>query len=153
MGAIWTSDNMLVPSDRGHMGPPSAERRLRQQWPWPILETIESEGVLENVKRQEERIRDAVSKWNFPVVKELRGVGLMLGFVLDAVVMETAERGYSGSGKTPALFLVNAAREAGLFTVPAGEQTVRWLPPLNVTDAEVDEALDLFESVLSKLCR
>ena len=26
------------------------------------------------------------------------------------------------------------------MTVPAGETVVRWLPPLNVTDAEVDEA-------------
>jgi acetylornithine aminotransferase/acetylornithine/N-succinyldiaminopimelate aminotransferase len=35
--------------------------------------------------------------------------------------------------------------------VPAGETVVRWLPPLNVTDAEVDEALALFHAVLSTL--
>ncbi len=152
MGAIWTSDEHAGALGPGTHGSTFGGTPLASAVALAVLETIESEGVLENVKRQEERIRDAVSKWNFPVVKELRGVGLMLGFVLDAVVMETAE-GFSGSGKTPALFLVNAAREAGLLTVPAGERVVRWLPPLNVTDAEVDEALDLFESVLSKLCR
>ena len=74
----------------------------------------------------------------------------MLGFVLDGEVMEKVE-GFSESGKTPSLFVVNRAREAGLLTVPAGDSVVRWLPPLNVSSEEVDEALALFAGVLEGL--
>jgi acetylornithine/succinyldiaminopimelate/putrescine aminotransferase len=38
----------------------------------------------------------------------------------------------------------------GLITVPAGPDTVRLLPPLNVTDAEIDEALAILKNVLSE---
>ncbi|HQW27841.1 MAG TPA: aspartate aminotransferase family protein, partial [Verrucomicrobiales bacterium] len=59
--------------------------------------------------------------------------------------------GFSESEKTPSLFVVNRAREAGLLTVPAGDSVVRWLPPLNVSSEEVDEALALFAGVLEGL--
>jgi acetylornithine/succinyldiaminopimelate/putrescine aminotransferase len=36
----------------------------------------------------------------------------------------------------------------GLLLVPAGTDTLRFLPPLNVTASEIDEALDLFEKNL-----
>ena len=41
--------------------------------------------------------------------------------------------------------------DEGFLTVPAGDDVVRWLPPLNVSDAEVDEALATFSEVLSSL--
>ena len=151
MGSIWVSDESACALGPGTHGSTFGETPLASAVALAVLETIGSDGVLENVKHQESRIRDAVAKWNFPILKELRGVGLMLGFVLDAAAMDQVA-GFSGSGKTPALFVVNAAREAGLLTVPAGELVVRWLPPLNVTDAEVDEALGLFEGLLTELC-
>jgi 4-aminobutyrate aminotransferase-like enzyme len=38
----------------------------------------------------------------------------------------------------------------GLITVPAGPETVRLLPPLNVTDAEIDEALAILKDTLAE---
>jgi acetylornithine/N-succinyldiaminopimelate aminotransferase len=40
--------------------------------------------------------------------------------------------------------------ERGLLVPPAGPNTFRLLPPLNVTDAEVNEALAIIHSVLSE---
>ena len=40
---------------------------------------------------------------------------------------------------------------AGLLTVPAGPETVRWLPPLNVTPAEIDQALAIMHATLTAL--
>ena len=45
-------------------------------------------------------------------------------------------------------FLLTAA-VVGLLAIPAGERVVRLLPPLNVTAAEVDEALDKIEQSLT----
>jgi 4-aminobutyrate aminotransferase-like enzyme len=38
----------------------------------------------------------------------------------------------------------------GLLTVPAGPETIRLLPPLNVSDAEIDEALAILKDTLSE---
>lgn len=153
MGAIWTADEHAAALGPGSHGSTFGGTPLASAVALAVLGEIETSGTLANVKRQESRIREAVAGWDFPILKELRGVGLMLGFVLDAAAMGGVP-GFAESGKTPSIFVVNAAREAGLLTVPAGETVVRWLPPLNVSDEEVDEALALFHSVLSTLfCR
>jgi acetylornithine/N-succinyldiaminopimelate aminotransferase len=63
------------------------------------------------------------------VVAEVRGEGLLIG--LKAVV--------------PSGDLVNALRVENLLTVGAGENVVRFLPPLIVTEAEIEEAVDRLE--------
>jgi acetylornithine/succinyldiaminopimelate/putrescine aminotransferase len=150
MGAFWVADEHAAALGPGTHGSTFGGTPLACAVALAVLGEIENAGVLANVKRQESRIREAVAKWDFAILRELRGVGLMLGFVLDAEAMGSVA-GFAGSGKAPSIFVVNAAREAGLLTVPAGETVVRWLPPLNVTDAEVDEALAVFHGVLSTL--
>jgi acetylornithine/N-succinyldiaminopimelate aminotransferase len=59
------------------------------------------------------------------VLAEVRGEGLLIG--LKAVV--------------PSGDLVNALRDQKLLTVGAGDNVVRFLPPLIVTEAEIDEAV------------
>jgi acetylornithine/N-succinyldiaminopimelate aminotransferase len=63
------------------------------------------------------------------VFEELRGQGLLLGLKL----------------KPPVGDFVNAARAQGLLTVAAGENVVRILPPLNVSEAEMREAVAMLE--------
>lgn len=150
MGSFWVDDAHAAAMGPGTHGSTFGGTPLACAVALAVLGEIETAGVLGNVKRQEARIREAVAKWHFPFLAELRGVGLMLGFVLDPAAM-AAVPGFPESGKTPSIFVVNAAREAGLLTVPAGETVVRWLPPLNVTEAEVDEALAIFHGVLAGL--
>jgi acetylornithine/succinyldiaminopimelate/putrescine aminotransferase len=54
-----------------------------------------------------------------------------------------------GETGTPALRLTPRLIKAGLLVVPAGEQVIRLLPPLNVTSAECDEALRILRDVLA----
>lgn len=150
MGAFWTAAEHAAAMGPGSHGSTFGGTPLACATALAVLGEIEKGGVLANVKRQEQRIREAVAAWSFPLLSELRGRGLMLGFVLDPSAM-AAVAGFSESGRSPSLFVVDAARAGGLLTVPAGEAVVRWLPPLNVTDAEVDEALTRFHGVLSTL--
>ena len=69
------------------------------------------------------------------VFEELRGQGLLLGLKL----------------KPPVGDFVNAARAQGLLTVAAGENVVRILPPLNVSEAEMREAVAMLEKAASVL--
>ena len=78
------------------------------------------------------------------MITEVRGLGLLLGLGLNPELIPVSE------GETCALKVVKTLVDKGLLLVPAGPETIRLLPPLNVTDAEVDEALALIKDVLSE---
>ncbi|MES2921380.1 MAG: acetylornithine/succinylornithine family transaminase [Verrucomicrobiota bacterium] len=109
-----------------------------------VLREIREQELAVNAILQEVRIRETVKSWNLSVVTEVRGQGLLLGIALDPARIPVPE------GKTPALVVVGMLMERGLIVPPAGPNTFRLLPPLNVTDAEVDEALVTIHSVLSE---
>ena len=68
-------------------------------------------------------------------ISSVRGRGLLLGLKL----------------KPPVGDFVNAARAQGLLTVAAGENVVRILPPLNVSEAEMREAVAMLEQAAAML--
>ena len=75
-------------------------------------------------------------------------VGLMVAFEF---VADFAQRVPAAAHRAPSLIVVDALHEAGLLTVPSGTHAVRWLPPLNVARAEIDEAATILQTVLRKL--
>ena len=96
-----------------------------------VLEIIEREGLLQNARLQGARLRDDLRALNSPRVREVRAVGLMIGFELD-----------DPGNTNVAIPLVKRLMAAGLLAIPAGERVIRLLPPLNVTAGEVGEALE-----------
>jgi acetylornithine/succinyldiaminopimelate/putrescine aminotransferase len=113
-----------------------------------VLSVVEEERLLENARVQGRRATVAVESLASPLVREVRGVGLLLGIELAA---DFATRCGLPPGKAPSLFLVERLQEAGLLSIPSGTHTIRWLPPLNVSPAEVDEAVRVLSAVLSAL--
>ncbi|WP_443076300.1 acetylornithine transaminase [Streptomyces sp. SP18ES09] len=97
-----------------------------------VLETIEKEELLGHVTRVGERLRDGVTALRHPLVREVRGAGLLLGVVLAEPVAARVQRAAQDAG-----FLVNAAgpdvvRLAPALTVPEerAEALTRALPAL-----------------------
>jgi acetylornithine/N-succinyldiaminopimelate aminotransferase len=86
-----------------------------------VLDTIERDGLLEHVEHVGKRLADALSEQ--PFVTEVRGHGLMLAADLDA---EDA----------PAV--VAAARDAGYLLNATGPATLRFVPPLVISEGDVD---------------
>lgn len=74
-----------------------------------------------------------------PGLGEVRGLGLMLGIQLHESL--------------PVGEVVDAARAEGLLLTPAGGNTLRFLPPLNVTEAELREAVARLARALGRLSR
>ena len=107
------------------------------------LKEIREKDLAANAILQGARLRAAIESWKLPVVTEIRGLGLLFGIGLDPkrIAVEGAE--------TPALKVVKSLISKGLITVPAGPDTVRLLPPLNVTNTEIDEALAILKDTLS----
>jgi acetylornithine/N-succinyldiaminopimelate aminotransferase len=94
-----------------------------------VVETID-DGLLEDVRQRSAQLAGALAE--LPGVSEVRGRGLMLAAVLDR------EAGP----------VVDACRELGLLVLTAGTDVLRLLPPLVVTEDEVDEALDVLARAL-----
>ena len=114
-----------------------------------VLEVIRRDRLAENARTLgaylKERLDALVQKYP-SVLKEIRGFGLMIGIELAPKIA-----GFSKSDKTHATQFVNALHTAGLMTVPAGNQTVRLLPALNLKKSEADEGLQIIEQVVSSL--
>ena len=88
------------------------------------------------------RLRELAS--DYPCIGEVRGKGLMIGMEL----IETDGR------KTPARSLCDAvitrAFHNGLLLLSCGVSTVRFMPPLNTSIAQIDEASDLLKRSLDE---
>jgi acetylornithine/succinyldiaminopimelate/putrescine aminotransferase len=112
-----------------------------------VLAVIEEEGLLENARTLGAYAKNAIVALASPLIAEVRGLGLMLGIELAA---DFAAR--AGCGKRPpSLWMIDRLHEAGMLAVPSGANTIRWLPPLNVTREEVTQAVDIFARVLENI--
>jgi len=153
IGAFWLSDRAV--DDAGTalaslMGPGShgstyGGNPLVCAASLAVLTEIREADLAANARHQESRIRETITAWNHPAIGEIRGIGLLLGLGLHADAIPCT------GGRTPALELVTRLMENGLLTVPAGPDTLRLLPPLNVTGAEIDEALTILHATLNSL--
>ena len=97
-----------------------------------VLDVMLKPGFFDHVRKMslllKQKLASVVDRYR-DVLSEVRGEGLLLG--VKAVV--------------PAGDLVNALRDEKLLTVGAGDNVVRFLPPLIVTEAELDEAVQRLE--------
>lgn len=153
IGAFWLSDRAVDASGKGLsslMGPGShgstyGGNPLACAASLAVLAEIAEKDLGAHALKREQRIRATIAAWNLPVITEVRGIGLLLGVGIDVSKFAVPE------GKLPASFVCGKLLEAGLLVPAAGPETIRLLPPLNVSDAEIDEALAIFKSVLSTL--
>lgn len=109
-----------------------------------VLSIVEEEGLLANAREMGAYTKAAIEGLRSPLIKEVRGVGLMIAFELVSDFCERLD--VTGA---PSLALIARLHDAGLLSIPAGTHNVRWLPPLNVTRAEIDRAVEILRNVLS----
>jgi acetylornithine/N-succinyldiaminopimelate aminotransferase len=103
-----------------------------------VLDVMLAPGFLEHVQRMSLLLKQKLAGVcdRYPdIANEVRGEGLLTG--IKAVI--------------PAGDLSNALRDEKLLTVAAGENVVRMLPPLIVSEAEVEEAVKRIERACAKL--
>lgn len=93
-----------------------------------VLDIVFNDSFLSDVEAKgkwlKEKLIEALKKHS--LVKDIRGEGLLIG-----IECENAAR------------LIQDLEDNGLLTVPAGESVIRLLPPLTVTDQELEKALEI----------
>ena len=124
-----TAGNSLAPGDHGttYGGNPLACCAVSK-----VFDLFEEEKILEHVQETapylEEKLDKLVEKYDF--LTERRGKGLMQGLVV--------------SGR-PVGGIINKAIENGLFVLSAGSDVLRFVPPLIITKADIDEMIEKLE--------
>jgi predicted acetylornithine/succinylornithine family transaminase len=100
-----------------------------------FLEQLMDHGLLDHVREAgthfERQLRALALR--YPVIEEVRGAGLMRGLQL----------------KIDATPIVDGARERGLIVNRTSETVVRMLPPLNITTADLDRAVEILDAVFA----
>ncbi len=114
-----------------------------------VLETIEREGLIANAAARGEQLRAGLERFQAEDsrIGDVRGPGLMVGveFVADRATREP-------DGELSTAMVAQCA-EDGLLVLSCGSahQVVRWIPPIDATSAEIDEALAIFWAALGKV--
>jgi len=134
IGAMLASEELATSFGPGTHGSTFGGNPLSCAAALTVLDVIESDSLLENVQVRSEQLTRGLHELQqrFPVIQDVRGQGLLVGAGL------TIEAGP----------IVTAARDEGLMILMAGPSVLRFLPPLNVSEKEVNEALALLGSVL-----
>ena len=105
-----------------------------------VLDEVLKPGFLDHVQQMTLRFKQQLAglKDEFPaMIEEVRGMGLLMGVRFNAAV--------------PSGDVVKACMSEKFLTVGAGDNVVRVMPPLNVTEAEVSEAVKRLTHALKHL--
>jgi len=98
-----------------------------------VLDTIESEGLLDNARQRGAQLRSGIA--GLPGVRQVRGAGLLVGVVLDQPVARDVEA---------------AARARGVLVNAAQPDVVRLAPPLVLSADQADLAVSVIAASLSE---
>jgi predicted acetylornithine/succinylornithine family transaminase len=103
-----------------------------------VVKQVLASGFMDAVMRKGDLLREGLrdlAREHESVLGEVRGRGLLNG--VEVKGRELPE-------------LIGALRNEGLLAARAGKDVLRFLPPLNVTDHEIGEALSIVDKVLAK---
>ncbi|MET7986446.1 acetylornithine transaminase [Streptomyces sp. NPDC005281] len=101
-----------------------------------VLDTIERDGILDRVLRAGQRLRRGLEDLAHPLVREVRGAGLLVGVALEGNLAARVQQ---------------AAQDRRLLVNAAVADVIRLAPPLIVSDREVDTFLEGFGAALSEV--
>ncbi|NLG09313.1 MAG: aminotransferase class III-fold pyridoxal phosphate-dependent enzyme [Deinococcales bacterium] len=134
IGATLMTDAVAAAMPAGGHGTTFGGNPLSAAAGLAVLEEIQERDLLSAAKRLGERLMSGLRAAGGSAVREVRGRGLLVG-------VETA---------VPAGPVIQALRDAGVLTIAGGGDTIRYLPPLVISEAEVDEVVARSAAVFAR---
>ena len=111
------------------------------------IEVIREEGLLNNTIDRGAQLTEGLKELQkkFPAIGDVRGPGLM-------IATEFSQADGSPNAEDTSL-MVKACIKRGLLLLSCGsyKNVIRWIPPLVVTEEQIDESLAIFESALTEV--
>jgi len=149
IGAFWVREKYTDLLGPGTHGTTYGGSPLACVVALKTLEIVERENLADNARVIGSFLYEQFQKLGakFPnVIREVRGLGLMLG-------VELAENiaAFKNSEQSFAVQFINRLHHAGLLAIPAGARVIRILPALNLRPAEAAEGAEIFAAVAASL--
>ncbi|MDR2740421.1 MAG: acetylornithine/succinylornithine family transaminase [Treponema sp.] len=138
VGAVLAGEKAAGTLESGDHGSTFGGNPLAAAAGLVVLETVNNPAFLKEIIRKGEKIKTGIDGWRHPRVKEIRGRGLMIGVDITIDVWPVLEKAIArADAKTP-----------GFLILSAGPKTLRSLPPYTISDAEIDQGLEILKEVL-----
>lgn len=134
IGALVMTDAVARAMPAGGHGTTFGGNPLAAAAGLAVLQELDDRGLIAHAAAMGARFRTGIEALGSDRVREVRGLGLMLGVEL----------------KEKAAPIIAALRGEGLLTINAGATVIRFVPPLVITEDQVDEAVAIFGRVLRR---
>ena len=138
LGAVLAKENAASGMTTGTHGSTYGGNPLGCSIGLKVMDIISNPNFLLDVNHKAKNFRAGLSELlnkNTSIFEEVRGKGLMLGLKCKVQNIDVVNAGYSNK----------------LLTVPAGDNVVRLLPPLTISDKEIKQALEKLDCVMTEL--
>ncbi|KAI8596443.1 pyridoxal phosphate-dependent transferase [Dissophora ornata] len=132
IGAIMITDKVAEKIVIGDHGTTFGGNPLGCAVASSVLRRINNPEFLDNVNKNGAHFREHLESISSPLVKEVRSKGMILGLEF----------------KVDPSPLVAMARERGLLIITAANNTVRFVPALNISKAEIDQGMDILKKAI-----
>ncbi len=138
LGAVLAKENAAIGMTTGTHGSTYGGNPLGCSIGLKVMDIISNPNFLLDVNHKAKNFRAGLLELlnkNTSIFEEVRGKGLMLGLKCKVQNIDVVNAGYSNK----------------LLTVPAGDNVVRLLPPLTISDKEIKQALEKLDCVMTEL--
>lgn len=135
IGAVLASDKTAHVLQPGDHGTTFGGNPLSAAAACTVLDVVDQKEFLQEVKEKGDYFMEQIRALNKPSVKDVRGMGLMIGIEV---------------GPEKVMGYLTKLQEKGVLALKAGTGTIRLLPPLIISKEEIDTAVkamnEVFES-------
>ncbi len=135
IGAVLVTESIAQAIEPGDHGSTFAGGPLVCRAAQVVLERISQPGFLTHVREVGDYLKESLLALDSPLIKEVRGRGLMFGVELGVEAAQVIQAGYA----------------QGLIMVNAGANVLRLVPPLIIEKHHVDELIDKLDAILVHL--
>ncbi len=149
MGAVWIRQPYADVLGPGTHGTTFGGTPLACAVGLAVLDEIETQGYDANARELGEYLTQQLLSLQErcpDAIRAVRGMGCMLGIEFIPGFSSRLDPDQAVS-----IQLVKALQESGMLTIPAGQAVVRFLPPLNLSRAEADEAIAILDRTIKQL--
>ena len=147
LSGVFTRTDIMLKLDVGSIGGTYGGNAVACAAGVATIRAIREEKMLENAQQRGIQLMTGLRKYQeeYPEIGDVRGLGLMIGteFIMD---------GRADKAKQLVKDVIHSAEEQGLLLLSCGtyDNTLRWIPPLNVTSEQINDGLRIFGESLKE---
>jgi len=150
LSGVFASTDLMLKLDVGSIGGTYGGNAIACAAGVATIRAMRDEKMLENAEERGIQLMTGLRKLqeDYSQIGDVRGKGLMVGteFVVD---------GRADKAKQLVKDVIHSAEEKGLLLLACGtyDNTLRWIPPLNVTSEQINDGLNIFGEALKEVIK